>query len=98
MIDWDNPFLAMPIFLIGIALCVFLVIICVCAIDYKLHDFPVEITQDGNVMYRGIMSCVDVASSGDTTTIQIKEGFLCLFPKSVILGRGIEIKSLEEGK
>ena len=67
------------------------VVLAVAYLDYKLHEYPITITQNGAVIYKGIKSCVEIASSGDTTTIYIRKGFLCLFPKSTLVSKNIEV-------
>lgn len=91
MIDWDNPLWSILIIVILISSLVVAITLIIASIDYNLHNYPIEITKDGVIIYDGIKSCVDIDSSGDTTTISINKGFLCLFPKATIVGKNIEV-------
>lgn len=79
--------------ILGIAIFIILLTIFLTLfVSYKVEEYPIQITKDGTLIYDGIKSCVSVKSGGDTTTVTIHSGFLCIFPKQTITGRGIEIK------
>lgn len=62
-------------------------------IDYNINNYPVQVSQEGIIIYTGIKACISIDSSGDTTTITIFKPFwFCAFPERTITGRGIEIK------
>ena len=72
----------MVVFIIGIQ-----------ALDIKVfNNVPVEIYVNGELFYKGINGCVNVKSSGYTTTIKTKNGFLCFFPDKFYSGEGVVIK------
>lgn len=83
----DHPFLMIFITLLLLGI----LILVVFWADYSLHFYQIEITKDGQNIYSGIKSCVDIKSTGDTTTLSIHQGFLCLFPKATITARNIEV-------
>ena len=78
--------------LIIIVPCVFMLCV-IFTIDYALHAYPIEILQNNKVIYSGVKACAEISSTGDTTTISISHGFLCLFPKATITGRNIEVRT-----
>ena len=90
---FDNPLVYICTFICGIVLFTVVLIVGMSWIKYTLQAYPIEVTQNGALIYDGIKSCVSIESSGDTTTITIQKGFLCLFPKSTITGRNIEVKT-----
>lgn len=58
--------------------------------DYLYQNVPMVVKQNGKVIYEGRSKCVNVISSGDTTRVDVKGGFLCLFPKAYYVGKDIE--------
>jgi hypothetical protein len=84
--DWD-----VPIIIIGGALFLILIIIViVSAINYSIQDVPMVVKQNKKIIYEGRSACVNVISTGDTTRVDVKGGFLCLFPKAYYVGKNIE--------
>ena len=88
--------LGMIFIFIGIILFSFLIVWLILGTSYHFNNYPIEVTQEGVQIYSGTRACIDVQSSGDTTTIKVSKGYLCLFPKAVYTGRNIEVKPIEE--
>jgi hypothetical protein len=86
----NHPILCM---LVGSVVIVAIIVLSIIFIEYSMYSYEVEVTQNGFVVYEGIAACVNVGSSGDTTTIKINQGFLCMFPKKEIVGKGIEVRT-----
>ena len=57
-----------------------------------VNNVPVEVTKDNITIYEGINGCISVSSSGDTTSVTIKDGFLCMFPKEYYVGQNIRVE------
>ena len=89
MIDWDNPIWIILIFIFSITMFFLLIV----GLDYSLHKYPIEVTQNEKIIYEGIKACVSIESAGDTTTIYFSQGLFCMFPKAVLTGRNIEVKT-----
>jgi len=89
----NEDFIMITSMVIGFILLLSLIFLGLITADYLLHNYPIEITKDNRVIYSGVKSCANIDSSGDTTTISISQGFLCLFPKATITGRNIEVRT-----
>ena len=88
-----NDTLEIILGIIGIGLITILLIWLIIGISFHFNNYPIEVTQEGVQIYSGTRACIDVESSGDTTTIKVSKGYLCLFPKAVYTGRNIEVKT-----
>lgn len=53
----------------------------------------IEIFKDDQLIYQGNKACVSVQSGGDTTTVEIGKGYMCVFPGQYIVGKNIEIRN-----
>ena len=73
-------------------------VVFICAIwliaycGYKIDNVPVTVYKGDKVIYSGVSACVRVTSSGDTTSVKIKQGAYCLFPKAYYVGRDIRME------
>mgnify|MGYP001614672004 CR=1 FL=1 len=89
----DNPILCIFVVVIGLILTLTVIILSIYAIDYYfIHNYNVEVTVDNHKVFEGRMACVDVNSAGATTTVTIKNGFLCMFPKTTYTNKEVTIK------
>jgi hypothetical protein len=83
-------FLIVGVAILSVILATFLL---TSGIVYSLNSYRVIVTQNENIIYKGVKACVEVSSGGDTTTILISQGFLCLFPKEIIVGKNIGVRN-----
>ena len=62
---------------------------------WDLHFQPKIIVKiEGKEVYRGSNACIEEASLGSATHIQINKGFLCLFPGPKYTSKNVETKPL----
>jgi len=54
----------------------------------------VEVFVDKKLIYTGTSLCVDVLSSGDTTTVKTSK-FYCIFPDKFYTSKDVFIKTIE---
>ena len=54
---------------------------------------PVTIKYSDQVIYQGNSACVTVQSAGAATRVNIRGGYMCLFPKKYYLSSDIVIES-----
>lgn len=57
----------------------------------KMDNVPVTVKYQNKIVFTGPSCAVHVGSTGDTTTVQINNGFLYLIPQKIYSGKGIEI-------
>lgn len=67
-------------------------------IHYVVESVPVRCKVDGNLVYEGRSACINVTSSGASTTVSVKGGFLCLFPKQYFVSKNVELITEDKGE
>jgi len=87
----DDDLRVILIFIIGVIVLLFLVVWGFLALNYTLNNYPISIIQGNKIIFEGSRSCIEVESGGDTTKVIINQGYLCLFPKEIYVGKEIEI-------
>lgn len=61
-------------------------------VSYRLDNVPVKVYKDDQLIYSGVSACVQVQSSGDTTSIRLGRGLWCLLPKAYYTGKNIRVE------
>ena len=80
------PFGVLSFFVIGIFFSV---------INFIMILWPkVEVFVDKKLIYTGSSLCVDVLSSGDTTTVKTSK-FYCIFPDKFYTSKDVVIRTVE---
>lgn len=60
-------------------------------IGLATDNVPITVTVDGKKVYNGISGCVNVNSTGATTQVTVRGGFMCFFPKAYYVGKNIVV-------
>lgn len=73
-------FLAVLSFVIGVS-----------AIDYWVDNIPTKCWVEGKLVFDGRSACVNVKTSGASTTVVVKTGFLCMFPAEYYVSNDVKL-------
>ena len=57
----------------------------------SIHQVPVEVHVNGQLVYKGINGCVAVESAGASTIVKISGGFLCFFPQARYVSNNVKV-------
>lgn len=77
---------------------VLVIVICQAINITCVDNVPVICTVDGKVVYDGISAGIIAQSSGDTTSILVRGGFLYLFPKAFYVSHDVHMTGTKGGK
>ena len=63
-------------------------------LETKIDSVQVVCKVDGTVVYEGPSCGINVISSGNTTRVDVKGGFLYLLPKAYYVSHNVELKGV----
>ena len=79
-----------------VLLCIALLVVGFQAVNVTcFENVPVKCYVDGNLVYDGISAGINVLSTGRTTRVDIKGGFLYFFPKAFYVSNNVKLEGIK---
>lgn len=73
----------------------FLLFWAIIAINYNVQNVHLKVFVEEKMVYDGRSACVDVASAGYATTVNIGGGWYCIFPKEHYTEKDVRVETVK---